>query len=350
MKNLIIIFLICCTIDTYSQEISKIEYSIDQFVAEGNGTSVNVSSISSLDSVIDINISGLNEGLHTIYFRSQNSDGKWSMPLQSSFYISNPDVCAVEKVFYKFFNESYSGEWNESLVVPTRKNVDSLFSVSTTGLDMDEKYSIEFYAVNTCGKRGFSTYLNSIDFISNNTPVSLVSELDIDVISGTIVQISMDTLFGDNDIAFGDSLVFSLIDISEESLQEFTSWPSNNVIEFAPVSNHIQTYTFNISATDLAGENTIVAITLNVVSPTGIKRKVLTDIEIYPNPARDKLQIKNLNYSGEVVAQILNPQGVIIAEQIVRSSNIDISNLSSGIYIIKLSSKDDIVTKPFIKE
>ena len=124
MKNLIIIFLICCTIDTYSQEISKIEYSIDQFVAEGNGTSVNVSSISSLDSVIDINISGLNEGLHTIYFRSQNSDGKWSMPLQSSFYISNPDVCAVEKVFYKFFNESYSGEWNESLVVPTRKNVD----------------------------------------------------------------------------------------------------------------------------------------------------------------------------------------------------------------------------------
>lgn len=449
MKRLIFIVCVCCTISTYCQEITKIEYSIDKFVADGNGTSVSVSNASSFDSLLDIDISELSEGLHTIHFRSQNSDGRWSLPMQSTFYVNRPDTAAIEKIFYKFYNTSYNGEWKESLVIPTRKNVDSLFAVSTTGLDMNVQYSIEFYAVNTKGVRGHSAYLNNVNLIANSEPEALMSELNIDIVPGNTFQASMDTLFSDNDISNGDILEFELIEISDVQLNEFTTWPLNNLVQFTPTTNHTSTYTFKISATDRGGETTTIEVNLLVKNQntepesllsvlninmltggiqqvsmdtlfqdsdipngdnltfgltdinddklneftswpandivqfepvsghaktysfkilatdtnnetatievnlvvdisTGIESKNLNSICIYPNPAKYILQIKNLVSDRKYFVQITNIQGSIVSEQILQNSQVDISGFSPGIYILKLNTKDYAATKRFI--
>jgi hypothetical protein len=74
-------------------------------------------------------------------------------------------------------------------------------------------------------------------------------------------------------------------------------------------------------------------------------------IDIYPNPINDKLTIKfpnpmQLHYS------IININGQQIYNGEVFSNliNIDMSNLSKGIYLLRLKNDDSIITRKLIKE
>jgi len=122
------------------------------------------------------------------------------------------------------------------------------------------------------------------------------------------------------------------------------------VLEFVPTSSHAQSYTFNISASDLAGETATIKVNLTVNIPTGIDNSSLGNIEIYPNPASDILQIRNLTDVGSTKIQIVNMHGSTISEQTLKDPNIDISNLNSGVYILKVSSKENSLIKRFIKK
>lgn len=62
---------------------------------------------------------------------------------------------------------------------------------------------------------------------------------------------------------------------------------------------------------------------------------------IYPNPAYDKLYFKNFN--GEFIEyEILDRLGSIVNKGIVYTNSIDISELSSGLYLIRLKSKNEV--------
>ncbi len=68
---------------------------------------------------------------------------------------------------------------------------------------------------------------------------------------------------------------------------------------------------------------------------------------IYPNPADDFISIKsNLNYTS---TSILDVTGKTV-KQVTSSSKIDVSNLTNGIYFIKLIGKENTVIKKFVKE
>ena len=86
---------------------------------------------------------------------------------------------------------------------------------------------------------------------------------------------------------------------------------------------------------------------------TGINndRETNNNIIIYPNPSYDRLNIqfnKNENYK----VQILNAKGETIINSVLNSeaSEIDISNLNKGIYIISLFGNNSIYHKKFIKK
>jgi hypothetical protein len=165
-----------------AQNITNIEYRIDGFAKEGDGTLISITSTSSdVDITPEINISGLTEGLHTISIRALNSNGIWSLPVQRSFYVNNPSSTKVKDVFYRIYNDGYTGTWEQAVIEPHKNNVDSVIAISTSSLDINESYSFEFYAVNTLDIRGFSAFMDNVILMPTGIEESNISELSFNI-------------------------------------------------------------------------------------------------------------------------------------------------------------------------
>jgi hypothetical protein len=87
---------------------------------------------------------------------------------------------------------------------------------------------------------------------------------------------------------------------------------------------------------------------------TGVNNmeKQSIDFSVYPNPANDRLFIKmgKHNSSKLISYSIVDMYGRTVAEEKVSAAeSIDISNLSEGIYFIRLKDEATISTNKFIK-
>ena len=73
------------------------------------------------------------------------------------------------------------------------------------------------------------------------------------------------------------------------------------------------------------------------------------ETDVFPNPATDKITI---NAPAKSDIEIINIRGQIVKKMTINDNNkdIDISNLSKGVYIIKIVTNKEIMTKKFIKE
>ena len=73
------------------------------------------------------------------------------------------------------------------------------------------------------------------------------------------------------------------------------------------------------------------------------------EINVFPNPSNDKIEITGL-HNGTI--EIFNIQGQIIKTLNITNTNttIDISELSSGAYAIKIVTDDGTIVKKFIKQ
>lgn len=76
-----------------------------------------------------------------------------------------------------------------------------------------------------------------------------------------------------------------------------------------------------------------------------------TETSIYPNPAKDVVYI--MSKEGISKAELIDMTGRVISTQAIKMNqskgSVDTSNLSKGIYILKLYTKDGVVTKKVIK-
>jgi len=89
----------------------------------------------------------------------------------------------------------------------------------------------------------------------------------------------------------------------------------------------------------------------NQFTSSGIETVNDDFISIYPNPASNLLNV-NTNNKVFTNVEIVNIAGKTVRKEIISNSNcqIDISNLSSGIYFITISDKFNKMTLKFIKE
>ncbi len=71
---------------------------------------------------------------------------------------------------------------------------------------------------------------------------------------------------------------------------------------------------------------------------------------IYPNPCKDELKINILSNNMGISAQILDITGRVISTQALSNNIINTSELSKGIYFIRVFNENNTLTKKFIKE
>lgn len=89
----------------------------------------------------------------------------------------------------------------------------------------------------------------------------------------------------------------------------------------------------------------------NVFSSITESKKNL--ITVYPNPTKNILHIEGLNATVQCDVKIINENGsIVLSTQINKntSCNLNIQNLSSGVYYVSFISNQNTITKKFIKE
>lgn len=103
---LIISFFFSLSIFTNAQSVVKGEYFFDNKVNYGSGTPLPIDNNSGNVTVnTSIDISNLSEGVHRLFYRFQDSNGRWSTTLNYPLFVKRNEAIQIIAGEY-FFNES----------------------------------------------------------------------------------------------------------------------------------------------------------------------------------------------------------------------------------------------------
>ena len=103
-------------------------------------------------------------------------------------------------------------------------------------------------------------------------------------------------------------------------------------------------FTYTVSVCD--GPTAVSAtVTFTVLDPTEVDEIAGAKVSVYPNPASSTLHIDGLDGFTDLNVQIINIQGQIVGE-VNNSLEINVSNIESGMYFVKIECDG----KPFMKK
>lgn len=84
----------------------------------------------------------------------------------------------------------------------------------------------------------------------------------------------------------------------------------------------------------------------HIPSSTGINKTTKQNFQVFPNPSNDIIKIPNMVNSNY---RIVKPNGQIIKTGIISNTNVDISELKPGIYIIDITKERKRYSTRFVK-
>jgi hypothetical protein len=129
---------------------------------------------------------------------------------------------------------------------------------------------------------------------------------------------------------------------------------SNNFNNLATLENaKIATGNYEIiwEIVDVSGNSQTCSFDIEVSEYTDIKSFAEDDAKIYPNPTAGKLHIQsNYNEIEYLTVSTLSGRKLYEKRNTETKETIDMSNLSSGVYLIKLFHKNDISIYKVIKK
>jgi hypothetical protein len=116
----------------------------------------------------------------------------------------------------------------------------------------------------------------------------------------------------------------------------------------------------NMSFTPLVTGNFAVEITLNnctetsactLVDVASVDEFNIESVVVYPNPVVDVLEIKNMDQFGKINSiALIDANGRIVKEISVNSSSMNIGDLDSGIYFLRIKSNSRVSTISVVKK
>jgi len=102
MKRMLLLAVLCWTHAVQAQNITGVEYYIDNDPGFGSATPVDISAGSDITVSFTANLTGIDDGIHILYVRAQNANGIWSLSLPYPFLKSSigtdldPNITQVE--------------------------------------------------------------------------------------------------------------------------------------------------------------------------------------------------------------------------------------------------------------
>ena len=102
MKRMLLLAVLCWANAVQGQNITAVEYYIDNDPGFGNGTPVDISAAADVTASFTADLTGIDDGIHILYVRAQDANGIWSLPLPYPFLKSSigadldPNITQVE--------------------------------------------------------------------------------------------------------------------------------------------------------------------------------------------------------------------------------------------------------------
>jgi len=133
--------------------LRKLEYFIDTDPGVGNATTVSLSSSNITESLI-INLTSVADGFHVLYLRTQDVNGRWSLPTARPFYSANSgtEIVALEYL-YKDIATQTPTEPRTLTNFPPAANLTLDFNAVLDGLLPGTDYEIRITAIDNLNKR-----------------------------------------------------------------------------------------------------------------------------------------------------------------------------------------------------
>ena len=105
-------------------------------------------------------------------------------------------------------------------------------------------------------------------------------------------------------------------------------------------------FTYTVTVND-GTETASASVSFTVLDNTGVNEIDAAKVSVYPNPASSMLTINGLNGFANLNVKIVNLQGQVVREA-SNSLDINVSNIESGIYFIKIECDGQQYLKKFI--
>jgi ligand-binding sensor domain-containing protein len=291
-----------------------------------------------------------NSGLLSNATTSISEDAKGDIWIGTSYGVS---IFETNKLKVSTDSLSIDADANSTAKFNISSNIDWKISTNQSWLSASE--------ASGSGNATVSLTANKNPLTTKREAILTVSGKDVDTLFITVTQagekpflsLSTDT------ITVGDTT--SIVTFSITSNTSWTVNSDQNWVTVAPQSgtnNASDTLTISanttteerkaiITVSSQNNEDQIVVIIQKAVW-TGIKPMSNTALSIYPNPAKTAFRITNLQ--GKAHITIFDINGKILIDKNIVNSQVDLSQLSSGFYTIKIVENNKVTTLKFVKE
>ncbi len=334
--------------------ITQLEYFLDNNdLGFGNCVQIPFSAGTDIANLnANINISGLASGVHRLFIRSKDANGKWSLTnfsvFDNSAIMPYPTAPAAPPAVsnMEYFIDSDPGFGNATpLTVP-----------GNTG-------DISNYAVNINLSGSLSLGAHYLYIRSKQNPWSITSVVPFTAASSVPVT----WMFVKAQVANNKTLV-SWATAQESNTQKFEIEHSKDGRSFSKVgevaaagnSSSIRNYNFThgqpasgfnyyrIKQIDLDGHFKYSAVV------TVLKRDDLLQTMVAPNPVKDLLHVVETKDVYVNRAEIYNTAGSLVMRKTINNNvqvySLPVNNLASGSYMLKVIYKSETRTYKFMKE
>ncbi|RYE06673.1 MAG: choice-of-anchor D domain-containing protein, partial [Sphingobacteriales bacterium] len=115
------------------------EYFIDTDAGHGSGTAVNISAAANISNAnITLPVTGLTNGLHRLFIRSKNNEGRWSIANTAAFY-TDPISLSADSLLYG--NVPLSTTVYKNLIITNDSNTSQTINAVTVGAPFTSNFS-----------------------------------------------------------------------------------------------------------------------------------------------------------------------------------------------------------------
>jgi hypothetical protein len=317
--------------------LSQAEYFWDTDPGEGSATPLLATDGNFNSAFEKVAVTGLNApsvGMHKFSIRVKDNQGVWSPVFTNIVNVgSTTTPTPVSLSQAEYFWDADPGEGSATPLLAIDGNFNSAYEkVAVTGLNAPSvgmhKFSIRIKDNQGVWSPVFTNIVN-VEATTTPTPISL----------------SQAEYFWDTDPGEGSGTAFLATDGNFDSA--FEKIQKTGI----PIVNPIGLHIFNVRVKDNSGVwGPVFKNAIFIESVLANNTFTFTKVIVYPNPVKD---ILNLSFDKEITnvsIHTLLGQEVFNKNINANEGTVDVSNLSVGTYLVKVTSNDGVKTLKIIKE
>ena len=332
-----------------SSSLVAYEYFMDTDPGVGNGTHVAIAKNTKLAIEELIKTTHVTYGFHILGLRFFDNKGKASITESRPFYIMQQiEKEAAPKIVLLEYSIDTLGVFGSGSIINVAPNSVIKEDVSLPYSDL-AKGSHTLY-MRAKDSRGVWSMAESTTFnvVNNSAPVAGDQTLSVNENSPKGTKIGKINATDPD----GNTLTFSITQGNEKAV--FSINASGELIVNDRTSLDFETnplFTLTVSVSDgIASVNSTITVNLINVIEVGINEKLISSIACYPNPSSGVFIINGFNQNENCNLEVFTLNGKLIYQRqnVNSQTEVDISNETNGVYLLKVTSNEKVVTKKIV--